>query len=241
LALSNPGEKRRLFERLSSVREIVFGAQDGVLTTAGVLAGLSGAVSDHTQIVLAALASTAAGALSMGAGAYLGTRAESEVMASEVRRTRSEAAQRPYVMQEALLAEFEKQGLTREAGYRVVQLLSSSPELLMETAEEKVYGLAGAMRSNAALDGVVMGIAFAVGAVVPLLPYLLVPGTDAALVSALGATALALFGVGYFEGWMARRTQRWRSGMRFLAIALAAAVIGYLIGLAISPLGATAG
>ncbi len=223
------------------MREIVFGAQDGVLTTAGVLAGLSGAVSDHTQIVLAALASTAAGALSMGAGAYLGARAESEVMASEVRRTRSEAAQRPYVMQEALLAEFEKQGLTREAGYRVVQLLSSSPELLMETAEEKVYGLAGAMRSNAALDGVVMGIAFAVGAVVPLLPYLLVPGTDAALVSALGATALALFGVGYFEGWMARRTQRWRSGMRFLAIALAAAVIGYLIGLAISPLGATAG
>ncbi|MFZ0660531.1 MAG: VIT1/CCC1 transporter family protein [Candidatus Binataceae bacterium] len=241
MASSNPGDKRRLFERLSSVREIVFGAQDGVLTTAGVLAGLSGAVSDHTQIVLAALASTAAGALSMGAGAYLGTRAESEVMASEIKRTRHEAAQRPYAVQEALLAEFEKQGLTREAGYRVVQLLSSSPELLMETAEEKVYGLAGAMRSNAALDGVVMGIAFAVGAVVPLLPYLLVPGTNAALGSALGATALALFGVGYFEGWMARRAQRWRSGVRFLAIALAAAVAGYLIGLAISPLGASAG
>ncbi len=223
------------------MREIVFGVQDGVLTTAGVLAGLSGAVSDHTQIVLAALASTAAGALSMGAGAYLGTRAESEVMASEIKRTRSETAQRPYATQEALLAEFEKQGLTREAGYRVVQLLSTSPELLMETAEEKVYGLAGAMHSNAALDGVVMGIAFAVGAVVPLLPYLLVPGTHAALGSALGATAVALFGVGYFEGWMARRPQRWRSGLRFLAIAVGAAVAGYLIGLAISPLGATAG
>lgn len=230
-----------MFERLSSVREIVFGVQDGVLTTAGVLAGLSGAVSNHTQIVLAALASTAAGALSMGAGAYLGTRAEGEVMASELQRTRQEGAQRPYVMQEALLSEFEKQGLTREAGYRVVQLLSKSPELLMETAEEKVYGLAGAMRSNAALDGVVMGVAFAVGAIVPLLPYLLVPGTDGALGSALAATAAALFGVGYFEGWMARRAQRWRSGLRFLAIAVGAAVAGYLIGLLISPLGATAG
>ncbi|MHB8381947.1 MAG: VIT1/CCC1 transporter family protein [Candidatus Binataceae bacterium] len=241
LAQSTPGEKRRLFERLSSVREIVFGVQDGVLTTAGVLAGLSGAVSNHTQIVLAALASTAAGALSMGAGAYLGTRAESEVMASELERTRREGAQRPYIMQEALLAEFEKQGLTREAGYKVVQLLSKSPELLMETAEEKVYGLAGAMRSNAALDGIVMGVAFAVGAVVPLLPYVLVPGTEGALGSALAATASALFAVGYFEGWMARRAQRWRSGLRFLAIAVGAAAVGYLIGLLISPLGVTAG
>ncbi|HVA78070.1 MAG TPA: VIT1/CCC1 transporter family protein [Candidatus Binataceae bacterium] len=241
MAPSDPAEKRRLFERLSSVREIVFGVQDGVLTTAGVLAGLSGAVSDHTQIVLAALASTAAGALSMGAGAYLGTRAESEVMASEVARTRRDAQRHPYVVQEALLGELEKQGLTREAGYRVVQLLSSAPDLLLVTAEEKVYGLAGAMHANAALDGVVMGIAFAAGALVPLVPYLLVPGTRGALGSALGATALALFGVGYFEGWMARRTQRWRSGVRFLSIAVGAAVVGYLIGLLISPLGATAG
>jgi hypothetical protein len=59
LAAIDPAEKRRLFERLSSVREIVFGVQDGVLTTAGVLCGLSGAVSQHSQVALAALASTA--------------------------------------------------------------------------------------------------------------------------------------------------------------------------------------
>ncbi len=81
-AAIDPAEKRRLFEKLSSVREVVFGMQDGVLTTAGVLCGLSGAVSDHSQVILAALASTAAGALSMGAGAYLGTRAEAEVMSA---------------------------------------------------------------------------------------------------------------------------------------------------------------
>ncbi|HUY27165.1 MAG TPA: VIT1/CCC1 transporter family protein [Candidatus Binataceae bacterium] len=241
MAPSDPAEKRRLFERLSSVREVVFGVQDGVLTTAGVLAGLSGAVSNHSQIVLAALASTAAGALSMGAGAYLGTRAETEVLAGEVARTRLAAQRDPYVVQEALLGELEKQGLTREAGYRVVQLLSTSPHLLFKTAEEKVYGLAGAMHANAALDGLVMGVAFAGGALVPLLPYLLVPGNGAALGSALGATALALFGVGYFEGWMAHRAERWRSGMRFLSIAVGAAVAGYLIGLLISPLGAASG
>jgi hypothetical protein len=50
-----------------------------------------------------------------------------------------------------------------------------------------------------------------------------------------------LFGVGYFEGWLAHRSDRWRSGIRFLAIAMSAAAAGYAIGLAISPLGATAG
>ena len=68
----DPSEKRKLFERLSNVREVVFGVQDGVLTTAGVLCGLSGAVSDHKQVVLAALASTAAGALSFGLCVLLG-------------------------------------------------------------------------------------------------------------------------------------------------------------------------
>src|ERR1039458_3087476 len=105
LAAIDPAEKRRLFERLSSVREIVFGVQDGVLTTAGVLCGLSGAVSQHPQVALAALASTVAGALSMGAGAYLGTRAETEVLSAELELVRVEAATKPYTVQEGLRSE----------------------------------------------------------------------------------------------------------------------------------------
>lgn len=96
------------------------------------------------------------------------------------------------------------------------------------------------MLANAAVDGLVMGVAFAVGALIPLLPYLLISSTRPALIAALAATAVVLFGVGYFEGWLARRT-RWRSWLRFLLIALGAAAVGYLVGLAISPLGGTAG
>lgn len=215
--------------------------QDGVLTTAGVLAGLSGAVSVHSQVVLAALASAVAGALSMAAGAYLGTRAEIEVMRSEVARTRQEALRQPYVIQEALLKEFEKAGLDREAGYRVVQLLSKSPALLMSTAEEKVFGLGGNMLGKPALDAIVMGVAFVLGTLVPLIPYILIPVEPFALLSALSTTALTLFAIGYFEGWLAQADRRWRSGIRFLVIAMTAAAVGYVIGLAISPLGATAG
>lgn len=241
MAVFDPAEKQRLLERLSSIREIVFGMQDGILTTAGVLAGLSGAVSGHRQVILAALASTAAGALSMGAGAYLGTRAQTEVLGSELERTRREAAAQPYVLQEGLLNQLAREGLSREASYRVVKLLSSAPQALLSTAEVKIYGLSRQALGSPVVDGLTMTVAFLVGALVPLLPYILIPPAKPddylGLVVAMVTTALALFGVGYLQGWLSERRRRWMSGMRFLLIAMGAAVAGYLIGLAIAPLG----
>jgi VIT1/CCC1 family predicted Fe2+/Mn2+ transporter len=241
VAALNPAERKRLIERLSSIREVVFGTQDGILTTAGVLAGLSGAVSVHRQVVLAALASTAAGALSMGAGAYLGTRAETEVLSAELRRAREEAAAEPYLLRERLLHELEQEGLTREASYRIVQLLSSAPEALVSTAEVKMYGLSQKSLGSAVVDGVTMGIAFLIGALVPLLPFVLIPSHGShdytGLAVAMVTTAMALFGVGYFQGWIANRKRRWISGVHFLAIAMVGAIVGYLIVLVIAPLG----
>jgi len=241
LALPDSDASRRRFERLSNVREVVFGMQDGVLTTAGVLAGLSGAVANHSQVVLAALASTVAGALSMGVGAYLGTHAEREVLRTELDRAGKEIRRNPYIAQEELLRELEKEGLSREAGYRVVKLLSTAPGLLVSTTEEKVFGIGGAMLGNPILDGVVMGVAFVAGALVPLAPFVFIAEPRVDLFAALGATAIALYSVGYYEGWLADRQRRWQSGLRFLAIAMGAAAIGYLIGLLISPLGGSAG
>ncbi len=241
MAVVKPEEKRQLFERLANVREIVFGIQDGVLTTAGVLAGLSGAVSTRREVILAALASTAAGALSMGAGAYLGTHAETEVLRlrSEIQRTRRESAAQPYVIQESLLDELAKEGLSREASYRVVQLLSSAPRALFSTAEAKIYGLAGATFGNAVTDGLLMGVAFLAGALVPLVPFVLISTVYAGLIAGMATTALVLFAVGYFvEGRLSDAPHPSVSGLRFLAIAMGAAAIGYFIGLVIAPIGA---
>jgi VIT1/CCC1 family predicted Fe2+/Mn2+ transporter len=238
LATLNPQEKRRVFERLANIREIVFGVQDGVLTTAGVLAGLSGAVTGRSQVILAALASTAAGTLSMGAGAYLGTRAETEVIRSELRRAREESRDQPYVVQESLLNALAQEGLSREASYRVVQLLSSSPSALYATAEEKIYGLTKGSFGNPVVDGLLMGAAFLMGALVPLLPFLLITSLRFGLIAGLGTTAVVLFAVGYLiEGRLGDQRVPALAGLRFLAIALSAAAAGYVIGVAISPLG----
>ena len=241
MAVLKPEENRRTFERLANIREIVFGVQDGVLTTAGVLAGLSGAVAVRSQVILAALASTVAGALSMGAGAYLGTHAASAVLRGELERVRRESEQQPYVVQESLIDALGKEGLSREAGYRVVKLLSSSPNVLYTTAEEKLYGLAGATFGNAMIDGVLMGVAFLIGALVPLLPFMLIPSVRFGLIAAMATTALVLFAVGYvFEGRFSGERCPALAGLRFLAIALSAATIGYVIGLLIAPIGTVA-
>ncbi|MEA2680289.1 MAG: vacuolar iron transporter family protein [Candidatus Binataceae bacterium] len=231
-------EKRRTFERLANIREIVFGVQDGVLTTAGVLAGLSGAVEVRSQVILAALASTVAGALSMGAGAYLGAHAESAVLRSELERVRRESQEQPYVIQESLIETLGKEGLSREAAYRVVKLMSESPDVLYTTAEEKLYGLTGANFGNPINEGLLMGVAFLIGALVPLLPFMLIASVHVGLIAGLATTAIVLFAVGYiFEGRFSGERRPALAGLRFLAIALSAAIIGYVVGLLIAPIG----
>ena len=232
MAALKPQEYRRTFDRLANIREIVFGVQDGVLTTAGVLAGLSGAVSARSQVILAALASTVAGALSMGAGAYLGAHAESAVLRSELDRVRRESEGQRYVVQESLLDALAKEGLSREAGYRVVKLLSSAPKALYSTAEEKIYGLAGATFGNAITEGLLMGVAFLIGALVPLLPFILIASVRTGLIAGMATTAVTLFAVG-----LSGERHPALAGLRFLAIALSAATIGYMIGLLIAPIG----
>ena len=128
---------------------------------------------------------------------------------------RADEAAKPYIVQESLLDELCKEGLSREAAYRVVQLLSTSPKALDPPPRQRCTASAARLLGNPALDGVVMGVAFLVGALVPLLPYMLITVQRYDLVAALAATAL-FFGVGYFEGWLAHRNDRWRSGSAFL-------------------------
>jgi vacuolar iron transporter family protein len=236
LATLSDTERRQRFERLSNIREVVFGMQDGILTTAGILFGLAGALPHRYEVILTALASTAAGSISMGAGAYLGTSAEIAVLRGELDRAREAASDQPYLVQESLLNQLAKEGLSREAGYRVVKLLSQSPEALARTTEQKVFGVSLNLSARPLLDGVVMGAAFVVGALVPLLPYLAIANTRGGLAAALASTAVALFGIGYFTGWLAERS-RWRAGTHFLLVAIGAALAGFVLGKLIGAFG----
>lgn len=231
MALTDIEQKKELIESRARVRELVFGIQDGLISTVGLLAGVQGATDNNSMVILTGLTSMLAGAISMAAGSYLSSSAEKEIFDKELREAEDLAAQEPYLAAEGLLKALGQEGLKKEQSYRIVKLLMQEEKTFFRTFQEKVFGLGAAEINRPLQAALVMGISFIAGALVPLLPYLALAGMQALYVSAaLGA--VTLFSVGVFKGYLAGKSLL-LSGFEFFLIAVGAAFIGYLIGLGV--------
>jgi VIT1/CCC1 family predicted Fe2+/Mn2+ transporter len=221
-------ERRREIEAKGRVREFVFGIQDGLISTVGLVAGMQAAGSNRFTILMAGTAAVLSGAFSMSAGAYLSSKAEREIFDHELKKEASFIEREPYLAQEGLLHALAREGLTREAAYRIVKLLHEQKSVFVATFQEKVLGLGTADVNNPLQGALVMALSFIVGGAIPMAPFLALP-LDVALMTGAALTAAVLFGVGVFKGRLAG--QSWaRAGGEFLVIALAATGIGYGIG-----------
>ena len=220
--------KRTALERRIRAREFVFGIQDGLISTVGLLSGVSVATQSRVTVVITGIAAAVTGGLSMATGSYLASLTEKELFEKELLDQERLAAQEPYLAQEALLQSLVTEGLARPEAYRVVKIFSRHQDLLLRTVQEKVLGLGSADISQPIKAGFVMFASFMIGAVIPLAPFLLGLGTRALLVS-WTLSVLALLGVGVFKGRLTGRPLL-RSGLEFAAVALGSAVVGWLLG-----------
>ena len=221
--------RKAALERRIRAREFVFGVQDGLLSTIGLLSGVSAATGSRAIVVLTGVAAGVTGGISMATGSYLAARTEKEIFEKELLDQARLAAEEPYLAREALLESLTADGLERPAAYRVVKTLARREELLLRTVQEKVLGLGTADLSQPFAAGAVMFLSFAVGAAVPLVPYLLGLG-PAALPVSWALSIAALLGVGVFKGVLTRRPL-FRSGLEFAGVALGSASVGWLVGL----------
>lgn len=229
-----PADEKYLEIRwLSQIREVVFGVQDGLVSTVGFVAGVHGATADNRLVLLAGIVQMIAGAFSMAAGAYLSSKAEREVVEGQVRGEYARYADEPYMAQEALLGSLEADGLPRDKAYRVVKLISAERDAFLRTFREKVLGVGAAQERLPVWVGLLMGASFALEAILVLIPYFVLTGY-AALGTAVGLTAVALFGIGVAKAVLAG-TRLLVSGLEFLLVAAAAAAVGYLLGLLLPP------
>jgi VIT1/CCC1 family predicted Fe2+/Mn2+ transporter len=224
-------QKREIIESRSRIREFVFGIQDGLISTVGLLTGVQGATESTAVVIIAGLTSMFAGAISMAAGSYLSSSAEKEIFDKELREAQVLAEKEPYLAAEGLLKALSQEGLAREQSYSIVKLLLRQQEVFLRTFQEKVFGLGTAEINRPLQAAVVMGVSFVVGALVPLLPYLVLTGLEALYLS-IAVSAATLFSVGVFKGYLAAKSPL-VSGVQFFAIAVGAALLGYLIGLAV--------
>lgn len=224
-------QKREVIESRARVRELVFGIQDGLISTVGLLAGVQGATANSVVVIITGLTAMFAGAISMAAGSYLSSSAEKEIFDKELREAGKLAEAEPYLAAEGLLKALSEEGLSKEQSYRLVKLLAEQEGVFLRTFQEKVFGLGTAEINRPVQAAIVMGLSFVVGAVIPLLPYFVVAGMSALYLSALFA-AVTLFAVGVFKGYLAAQSLL-LSGLEFFLIAVGASLLGYGTGLGV--------
>jgi VIT1/CCC1 family predicted Fe2+/Mn2+ transporter len=221
-------EKRKQIESKGRIREFVFGIQDGLISTVGLVSGLQAAGSSRFVILMAGTAAVLSGAFSMAAGAYLSSKSEKEIFEHELEKEAKFVEREPYLAQEGLLQALHEEGLTRESSYRIVKLLHQQKSVFVTTFQEKVLGLGSADVNNPVKGALVMALSFIVGGVIPVLPFVALP-LNVALIVAAALACAALFVVGMFKGRLAGQPLG-RSGAEFLVIAMIATGIGYGIG-----------
>ncbi|MGH7928105.1 MAG: VIT1/CCC1 transporter family protein [Candidatus Binatia bacterium] len=223
--------KKALIEGRARIREFVFGIQDGLISTIGLVAGVQGATESKAVVIIAGLTAMFSGAISMAAGSYLSSTAQKDIFDKELREAEILAEKEPYIAAEGLLKSLHEEGLTREQSYSVVKQLLRQEQVFLRTFQEKVFGIGSADLNQPVKAAMVMGLSFGIGALVPIFPYFLLEGWGALYLS-IALSAVTLFGVGAFKGKLAAQSQ-FGSGAQFFIIAVSAAVLGFAIGLVV--------
>ena len=157
MALAAIEEKRAVIEGRARIRELVFGIQDGLISTVGLLAGVQGATESSTVVIITGLTAMFSGAISMAAGSYLSSSAQKEIFDKELREAEVLAEKEPYLAAEGLLKSLSQEGLPREQSYRLVKLLLRERDVFLRTFQEKVFGLGSAEINQPLKAAMVMG------------------------------------------------------------------------------------
>ncbi len=222
-------EERRRASLLGEVREAIFGAQDGLVSTLAVVSTVAGASADRFPVLIAGIASGLAGIFSMAAGEYMSSKSQKEIFEAQIVGERAEVAERPGEAEAEVAYMLEEEGLPADEARSVAGIFAASPEVLLKTMVEKELGLTGEHAEGSPAQGaLVMGVSFGIGAAVPILPYLVLP-IRSGIVGSVIATALVLFAIGVTKsrwthrGWL-------RSGVEILALGAFAGVAGYFFG-----------
>jgi VIT1/CCC1 family predicted Fe2+/Mn2+ transporter len=208
------------------LRPTVFGAVDGLVTNASLIAGLGGGGAPVHAVVLTGVAALVAGAFSMGTGEYLSVTNQNELVHAEVAVERRMHARFPAAEQAELADTFRGYGADPETAARMAAAVSRDPDTALRVHTREELGVDPDELPSAVVAGVSSLIAFSAGALVPLLPYLVGLAT---LAWTLGITAVALIVGGMVVGRLTGRSLL-RSGLRQLALGAVAIGVTYAVG-----------
>ncbi|GAA4817321.1 VIT1/CCC1 transporter family protein [Streptomyces ziwulingensis] len=208
------------------LRPAVFGAMDGLVSNLALMTGVAGGSVGHQTVVITGLAGLAAGAFSMAAGEYTSVASQRELVQAELDVERRELRRHPKDEEAELAALYQARGVEAPLAREVARQLSRDPERALEIHAREELGIDPGDLPSPLVAAVSSFGSFALGALFPVLPYL------------LGASALwpavlvALAGLFLSGAVVARVTARtwWYGGLRQLVLGGAAAGVTYALG-----------
>jgi VIT1/CCC1 family predicted Fe2+/Mn2+ transporter len=229
-------QQRRSLERRRSIREIVFGAQDGILTTLGIITGVGVAEGERAAVFISGFLALLAGALSMGVGEYLGRKAEREVVQATIDMEKREMAADPQGEFTEQVAYYKLKGFSAEEAEMIVRRLTQHPEIYLYEMVRDEFGIDPREAENTSLRApMAIGFSFAAGSLVPIVAFMLPLAIGPATVASLALALVGLFGVGYYAGTLSERSPM-RKGFEVAAYGCVVYAISYLAGHFIPPL-----
>ena len=217
-------------------RAAVLGAGDGLITNVSLILGVAGASTAASPVRLAGVAGLLAGAFSMAAGELVSVRAQDELIQRELNVERQEIAEHPEAERKELAAMYKAQGVTVEDADTVARIISQYQKVAFDTHARLELGIDPQAGGSAWQASIASFLSFAIGAFLPLIPWLFFGGGKAVIISiCIGAVAAGALGaaIGAFTGRGIAKTAL----RQLLAAVVAAGItfgVGHLLGVATS-------
>ena len=212
-------------------RAAVFGMSDGLVTNVSLILGVAGAHAAADFVRVAGLAGLVSGAFSMAAGEYVSMRAQRELLERELEVERTEIRQHPVAERRELARLYESRGLEAAMAADLAEAMMRDPDVALETHAREELGVDPSSLGSPWQAAISSFVTFALGALLPLLPWLFFGGGGAIAASvAIGAVAAVSLGLAlsYFTG-----RSPLRSAFRQLAVSALAAAVTFGVGTAI--------
>jgi vacuolar iron transporter family protein len=214
------------------LRAAVFGVNDGLVSNVSLVLGVAGSGAPSGYVLTAGVAGLLAGALSMAAGEYVSVRSQREMYEYQIALEREELAEYPEEEAEELALIYQARGVELEPAREVSRALLSNPQAALDVLAREELGLNPDDLGSPWQAAASSFIAFALGAAVPLVPFLSGLTGSPATGAAVGITLVALFGVGLGLSLFTGRDAL-RSALRMVLIGGGAGAVSYLVGHAV--------
>jgi VIT1/CCC1 family predicted Fe2+/Mn2+ transporter len=229
-------QQRRTLEKRRSIREIVFGMQDGILTTLGIITGVGVAEGERSAVYISGFLALLAGALSMGVGEYLGRKAEREVVQATIELEKREMAEDPQGEFTEQVAYYKLKGFSADEAEMIVKRLTQMPDIYLYEMVRDEFGIDPREADDAGLRApFAMSTSFAFGSLLPIVAFLLPLSMRNSTLASLLFALLGLFAVGYYAGTLSERSPAGK-GLEVALYGCGVFAVSYLAGHFIPPL-----